>query len=241
MTMGMEEEGIARLRAGASYHRAPAGLRESILATLPLGAGESLRSPRPGPGRGLRETLRWAWGALQGAGALAALALAIAYFGGVVHAPAGAPPGAPAGEAIAGGTVSALALGRELAQAHARAIVTGHAIDVASSDRHEVKPWLSARVDRAPPVRELRERGFPLLGGRIDYVQDRTVAVMVYGRRKHSIDVFVLPGGAELPAGLEAQGFHEESVAVGDLRLVAVSEVEPGELKDLLRLLVNGS
>ena len=85
-------------------------------------------------------------------------------------------------------------LGLAAVAAHSRATLGRHAIEIASSDQHTVKPWLSSRLDYSPPVPELGNAGFPLLGGRLDYLDGHPVAVLVYGYRQHTIDVFVRPG-----------------------------------------------
>src|SRR5437016_7303781 len=99
----------------------------------------------------------------------------------------------------------------EVIDAHVRSLQPGHLTDVASTDQHNVKPWFDGRLDYVPPVRDLAESGFPLVGGRLDVLNGRSVAVLVYGRRKHFINVFAWPEGnakAEMPVAGSRNGFQ---------------------------------
>jgi anti-sigma factor RsiW len=174
------------LRDGSLYHRAPPHLRARVLAQLPR------ESPR-------RTVFAWsgfttdgvrAWlsGGVTGV-AVCALALSAAT---LIQRPA------PTGS-----------IGQEIVSSHVRALLSQHPIDVVSTDQHTVKPWFNGRLDYTPPVVDLAAQGFPLVGGRIDYVGHRTVAVLIYRYQKHPIDLYVFPdaGGAPVPSARAADGY----------------------------------
>ncbi len=121
----------------------------------------------------------------------------------------------------------------ELVDAHVRSLLPGHLLDVVSTDRHTVKPWFAGKTDIAPVVVDLSDKGFPLLGGRLDYIDGHTAAALVYGRRAHKINVFVwrtTPG--EPPDGSFAvRGYSLLHWTNGGLTYWAVSDAALPELE----------
>ncbi len=136
-------------------------------------------------------------------------------------------------------TLSASAFASEIVDAHIRSLQPGHLTDVASTDQHTVKPWFDGKVVFAPPVKDFAEEGFPLIGGRLDVLEGQNVAALVYGRRKHFINVFVWPernAEAEQYTGSK-NGYNWISWKQGGLRLCAVSDTNRDDLaalKDLI-------
>lgn len=121
----------------------------------------------------------------------------------------------------------------ELVDAHVRSLLPGHLLDVVSSDRHTVKPWFTGKTDIAPAVVDLSERGFPLLGGRLDYVDGHSAATLAYGRRLHTINLFVWrsAGGEPADGSFTVRGYSLLHWTSGDLTYWAISDAAPSELQ----------
>ena len=129
------------------------------------------------------------------------------------------------------------ALLREMVASHVRSTLGNRLIDVASSDQHTVKPWLSARLPFSPPVADFSQEGFELAGARLDYVGGYPVAVLVYKRRQHLIDAFIWPGSGPRDSAYSRDGFNVERSSAEGMRICLVSDLNRNELSDLARLL----
>jgi anti-sigma factor RsiW len=126
----------------------------------------------------------------------------------------------------------------EAVTTHVRATLSNELIQVASSDQHTVKPWLSARLDYSPPVRDLASEGFALIGGRLDTLEKRPVATLVYRYRLHMIDVFVAPQSAHAPPALSTvRGFNVAHATGSDMDWLAVSDASPEVLTGFVQQL----
>jgi anti-sigma factor RsiW len=126
----------------------------------------------------------------------------------------------------------------EIVSSHIRALMPGHLTDVASTNQHNVKPWFNGRVDLSPPVPNLDSIGFPLIGGRLDYVQARATPVIVYGRRQHLIDVYVRPATNERDTEMSASarnGYNVIAWRANGMSLEAVSDLNRPELEQFVK------
>jgi anti-sigma factor RsiW len=131
-------------------------------------------------------------------------------------------------------------LTQELLASHIRSqMLPGHRVDVDSSNQHVVKPWFEGKLDFSPTVKDLTDQGFPLVGGRLDYLDNRPVAALVYKRREHVINLFIWPStpGSETATGaLTRQGYHLVHWTQSGMNCWAVSNLNEGELQDFVRL-----
>jgi anti-sigma factor RsiW len=133
-------------------------------------------------------------------------------------------------------------IAQEVLGSHVRATLGQRLFDIASSDQHTVKPWLSARLSFSPPVVDLSAQGFELRGARLDYVGGQPVAVLVYQRRQHLIDAYVRPARGPVAAlSLTRDGFNMQSFARDSMEFWLVSDLNRNELGDLVRLLAQNS
>ncbi len=131
----------------------------------------------------------------------------------------------------------------DLVADHVRSLQANHLFDVPSTDQHTVKPWFQGKIDFSPSVPELAPQGFPLLGGRLDYVTNHPAAAIVYGRAKHVINVLVTRhANADLPNGvIDKNGYHVIAWEKGGLDYWAVSDVNPTDLEMFRSAFIAGS
>jgi anti-sigma factor RsiW len=150
--------------------------------------------------------------------------------------------------ALAGVALTVLVMGGQsdpsigVIDSHIRSLQADHLTDVLTSDQHTVKPWLSARLDVSPPVLELKDQGFPLVGGRQDYVDGHPTAVVVYRHAKHVINLFAWASSGP-DEGLRdetRQGFNVIAWRHGGIRYYAVSDVEADQLAEFAKLVAQG-
>ena len=197
-----------RLRTELPYHTAPAQLRQAI---------EALARPTPRLRPAQRFSSAQAWLARLwplGAGAAFATVIMLALL------PAREPDFA-----------------QSIVASHIRALQPGHLMDVESTDRHTVKPWFDGRLDYAPPVKDLAAEGFPLVGGRLDYLAGRPVAALDYGRAKHVIDLYVWPAANQPTArrGVGTlNGYNYISWSQDQMVFWAVSDLNATELAEFV-------
>lgn len=122
----------------------------------------------------------------------------------------------------------------DLTASHVRSLMVDHLTDVTSTDQHTVKPWFNGKIDFAPPVKELKEVGFPLLGGRLDLIEGHTAAALVYGRQKHFLNLFIWPAHPAWPHAVSAtqrDGYHLLRWSDGSMNYSLVSDLNEAEMR----------
>ncbi len=128
----------------------------------------------------------------------------------------------------------------EAVASHVRSLMADHLTDVASSDQHTVKPWFNGKIDFAPDVKDFAAQGFPLIGGRLDYLDGRAVAALIYQRNKHFINVFVWPTAdteRRAPSVEKRRGYFIVNRQFNGLQYSLVSDLNQKELEALANLI----
>ena len=201
----------AAVRNTAEYFTAPQELRNAIVAEL--------RPTRERAARGLSRSPRWQ----VMAGAVAALLIATVGLNTI----------------LARRSAESF-VAQEIVASHARSLMADHLFDVVSTDRHTVKPWLDKNLDFAPTVVDFAPQGFALAGGRLDYIDHREVAALVYRRRMHIVNVFIWPAantGDSAPQWNTQQGYNLAHWTESGMNYWVISDADRGGLEDLVGLL----
>ena len=217
------------LQSGDLYQRAPQALKDRIRPTA-VGEGAPAAAPVANKAgwvastRPIRRRPIFEWLAIA-----AAILIAFEVGSRMVHGIASPRPDLVAEEAVA---------------SHIRSLQPGHLMDIQSTDQHTVKPWFDGKLDFSPPVRDFSDQGFPLVGGRLDYLGNRNVAALVYQRRKHLVNVFVWPENSADVANSSSSetqrfvnGYNFLGWRYGTLHICAVSDVSVADLRQLKELL----
>ncbi|RZI43895.1 anti-sigma factor [Herbaspirillum sp. HC18] len=201
----------ARVKQDGTYFNAPSHLAQRVAASLP--------EDRPHPGR----FIRWNFSLFPARAAVATLAVAVAAWSTSLYLRLPSASDQLAEEVIA---------------SHVRSLQVDHLSDIASTDRHTVKPWFTGRLDFSPPVIDLAPQGFPLIGGRLDYLNGRAVAALIYRRHLHPINLYVWRSADEESAVRvqERRGYYLAHWTSHGMAYWAVSDVAANELEDFAQL-----
>jgi anti-sigma factor RsiW len=199
---------VRSFAAAAPYHRAPAHLGDQVRAAL-------RREIPPAPRR---------WSAFLRPLAVAAALVLVATLAWIV--------------ARQSGRTGPDILAHEIVAAHVRSMMADHLLDVRSSNQHTVKPWFNGKIDFSPDVHDLASVGFPLEGGRLDYLDGHAVAALVYRHNLHVINCFVWPTqSAQPPLPTSAQGYNLIRFSDRGLTWCVISDAAPATLEEFTRAL----
>jgi anti-sigma factor RsiW len=200
------------LKSAALYYRSPDALQGRIQSSVRK-AAKAQAAPRAQP---------WRWFGVAASMAVAALVALV--FVPLLRGPA-------ADEQLA----------NEVLSSHVRSLMADHLADISSSDQHTVKPWFAGKLDFSPPVEDFAKQGFPLIGGRLDYLENRPVAALVYERRKHLINLFVWPGyETDVPTKtVSRQGYNLIHWTQSHMTYWASSDLDKSELQEFVQLVQN--
>jgi anti-sigma factor RsiW len=191
------------------YFPVPAGLEKRIRAQV--------RVPAEGQPQTVPQKKLLAWRLAAVAASIVVLAVFAAMFVATLRRPSEADT-----------------LAQQVVSSHIRSLMANHLADVPSSDQHTVKPWFNGKLDFSPPVKDLKAEGFPLLGGRLDYLDARPVAALVYQRNRHTINLFVWPSphSDAGPRTYTINGYNVIHWTKSGMTYWAVSDLNTRELKE---------
>jgi anti-sigma factor RsiW len=200
------------LKSAALYYRSPDALQRRIQSSVRK-AAKAEAAPR---------IPSWRWVGVAASMAVAALVALV--FVPLLRGPA-------ADELLA----------NEVLSSHVRSLMANHLADISSSDQHTVKPWFAGKLDFSPPVEDFAKQGFPLIGGRLDYLENRPVAALVYERRKHLINLFVWPGSeSDVPTKtVSRQGYNLIHWTQSHMTYWVASDLDKSELQEFIQLVQN--
>jgi len=197
------------IATGAPYYTAPSGLGQRLRSRLRQAA-------EPDAVRS-RTPLRWQW-----IGIAAAVLIAVLMVTTLIHRPE-----------------PTQLLAQDVVASHVRSLMATHLTDVPSTDQHTVKPWFNGKLDFSPTVGNFAEQGFPLVGGRLDYLDNHPVAALVYRRHQHIINLLVWPSSRQSDSAVgqtELQGYHLLHWTKAGMTYWAVSDLNISELRQLVDL-----
>jgi anti-sigma factor RsiW len=206
----------AAIRQHAERYQAPAALKERWrnIATTTAPDSSEIRPFRHPVRQRLAQPPRWL-------GMAASIAFAAVFSAGAMHL-------------LDRQTAETQVLADEIVSSHVRSLVAGHLYDVESTDQHTVKPWFAGKLSFSPPVRDLATQGYPLLGGRLDYLGQQEVAALIYRHDKHIINLFVWPASDQpnlVVSGPTEQGYNTLHWRRDGMNFWAVSDVNQADLQ----------
>lgn len=218
-----EEQSLAlasrRIKENFMRHSTPDVLKARIRNAL--AQDDAFTPPEPKPSASPRVWPRWS--------SLAAAGLVVAVASSTITA------------TLVRRSVDSNTFAAAIADSHIRSLMPGHLTDVVSTNQHQVKPWFNGRVDLSPAVPNLDSAGFPLVGGRIDYIDGHAVPVVTYNRRQHVINVYARPSDGRSTSAHESRnGFHLVEWQSGGLDYWAVSDLNSAELEQFIALFTRG-
>jgi anti-sigma factor RsiW len=205
------EELRSAVRTHSPYFSAPEGLEERIRGQL--------RLPTSTQARTVRHHTFFAWRPLAVAASVVGLVVFTAMFATMLRGPSETDT-----------------LAQQVVSSHIRSLMANHLADVPSTDQHTVKPWFNGKLDFSPPVKDLKPQGFPLTGGRLDYLDGRPVAALLYQRNRHIINLFVWPssGPDSGPRALAIKGYNAIHWTQSGMTYWAVSDLNGRELNQFV-------